>query len=353
MAIIFYNASATVRKAELTSAISTSLHQSLNGECALSVTAPGHMLPGVVPGDYVRMDTLYFKVRRVQRNSRRAGALYSVSCEHISYLLNEIPMPAGTYSGGVSAVLAQILAGTPLSVGDVDVTGSYEIIVKTGANRRQVLQQWATITGAEISYTYTQVNFRVHVGSDTPVLLSEAENVVSLSVQYDAQTDSVNYTAELSRLQTLGLGDELEIRYESLDVDTATRVISLDYDYFHPWKISMQCGAFVPTIYDQASEDLEEVEELVEDVKTSVADLAESVDETVTELVEETIPATVDSKMELALVRAQEMNFSGWDSGSFFEILDNGVQINYTVLFDGSGRPVLIADGDHACVIVW
>lgn len=343
MAIIIYNSSATVRKAELTSAISTNLHQSLNGECTLDVTALGRMLPGVIPGDYVRMDALYFTVTRVQKNSQLAGALFSVSCEHISYLLNDITMPAGTYSGSVSSVLGTILSGTPLSVGAVDVSGSFEIVVKGNTNRRQVLQQWATITGAEISYNYTQVNFRAHVGSSTPVLLSEAENVVSLSIQMEAQSNSVNYSAELSRLQTLSLGDEVTIRYASLEVDTTTRVISLDYDYFHPWNISMQCGAYVPTYYEKVNDDFDDYEETVD----------EKIEETKEEITEEIVPAEVDSKLELALIRAKEMNFSGWNNGTFYEVLDNDDVVNYSISFDAQNRPILITDGDHSCQIVW
>ena len=339
MAIIIYNAAATVRKAELTSAISTNLHQSLNGECTLDITAPGRMLPGVIPGDYVRMDTLYFTVNRVQKNSQIAGALFSVSCEHISYLLNDITMPEGTYSGSPSTVLGTILSGTPLSVGLVDVSGSFEIVIKANTNRRQALQQWATVCGAEISYYYTQVNFRSHVGSSTAVELSETENVKSLIIQMDGNSDITSYGIELSRLQTLKLGDVVHIEYSSLDVDVDTRVISLDYDYFHPWNISMQCGDYVPTYYEQVNDDFDDYEETLEETKE--------------EITEEIVPAEVDSKLELALIRAQEMNFSDWDNGSFYEILDNGVQIDYTVLFDGLGRPVLIVDGEHSCQIVW
>lgn len=336
MAIIIYNAAATVRKAELTSAISTNLHQSLNGECTLDITAPGHMLPGVIPGDYVRMNAmLYFTVSRVQKNSQTAGALFSVSCEHISYQLNEMEMPEGTYSGSVEAVLTTILLGTPLQVGLVDVSGTYSITVKSGANRRQVMQQWATITGAEISYNATQVNFRAHVGSSTPVLLSEAENVVSLSIQMDATRDSVSYGVELSRLQSLGLGDEVTIRYASLEVDTTTRVISLDYDVFHPWKISMECGDYIPTYYEQVNQELDSIEDDLE------------------ETIEETIETDIDQKLDLALVRAKKMDFNGWDNGTFYEILDNDVRVNYSVLFDAQSRPVMIEDGSHVCEIVW
>lgn len=343
MSIIFYNAAATVQKAEVTSAISSRLHQSLNGECTLDVTMPGKRLPGIVPGDYVRMDNLYFTVTRVQRASQTAGALFSVSCEHISYLLNDITMPEGTYSGSVSSVLGQILAGTPLIVGSVDVTGSFEIVVGANTNRRDVLQQWATITGAEISYTYNMVHFLTHVGSETPVLLSEAENVASLTIQMDAQSSSVNYSAELSRLQTLSLGDEVHIKYSSLEVNTVTRVISLDYDYFHPWNISMHCGAYVPTYYEKVNDDFDDYEESLEETKTEIID----------EVTEEIVPAEVDAKLELALIRAQNMDFTDWDLGAFSETLDNGDIIDYEVTFDNQGNPILITDGVHECEIEW
>ena len=331
MAIIFYNAAATVRKAELEMAVSTRLHQSLNGECTLDVTMPGKRLQGIELGDHVRYGMLYFTVSRIQRSSQTAGAMFSVSCEHISYLLADLEMPEGTYSGSVSSVLSTILNGTPLSVGYVGVSGSYEIIVKSGANRREVLQQWATITGAEIDYTYYQVNFRDHVGSSTTVELSEAENVKSLTVRLDQQSDTESYSIELSRLKTLNLGDSVHIEYATLEVDVTTRILTLDYDIFHPMEVSIQCGDFVPTFYNAVQNELEELEETIE----------------------EATEESIDEKLEMALVRAKQMDFSDWDNGSFFEILDNDVIVFYDVLFDLSGRPILITDGDHECTIVW
>ena len=343
MSIIVYNAGTWVRKAELEAALSTRLHQSLNGECTFDLTVPGTMLPGIALGDRVRWDPLYFTVSRIQKNSQIAGALFNVTCEHISYLLNDLTMPAGTYSGSVSSVLGTILAGTPLSVGDVDVSGSFEIVVKSGANRRQVMQQWATITGAEISYTYTMVNFRVHVGDSTPVELSDVENVKSLSIQMDSQSDSTNYSIELSRLQNLRLGDAVHIQYSTLEVNENTRVRALDYDVFHPWNISIQCGDYVPTYYEQVNDDFDGYDEIVD----------EKIDETKEEITQDIVPAEIDAKLELALMRAQNMDFRDWDLGAFSETLDNGDIIDYEVTFDNSGNPVLITDGTHECEIEW
>lgn len=338
MAIIFYNAAATVRKAELEMAVSTRLHQSLNGECTLDVTMPGKRLQGIELGDHVRYGMLYFTVNRIQRSSQTAGAMFSVSCEHISYLLADMDMPEGTYSGSVSSVLATIVQNTPLSVGYVGVSGNYEIIVKSGTNRREVLQQWASITGAEIDYTYYQVNFRAHVGSSTTVELSEVENVKSLTVRLDRQSDTESYSIELSRLKTLNLGDDVHIEYATLEVDVTTRILTLDYDIFHPMEVSIQCGDYIPTFYNALQDELDDLEEVVEEV----------VEEAI-----ETLPEQIDERLELALVRAKQMDFSDWDNGSFFEILDNDVTVSYDVEFDLSGRPILITDGDHECIIVW
>lgn len=335
MGIIFYNAAATVRKIEIEMAASTRLHQSLNGECTLDVTMPGKRLPGIELGDHVRWGSLYFTVNRIQRSSLTAGAIFSFGCEHISYLLADLEMPEGTYSGSVSSVLSTILSNTPLSVGYVGVSGNHEIIVKSGANRREVLQQWATITGAEIDYTNYQVNFRAHVGSSTTVELSEAENVKSLTISLDSQSDTESYSIELSRLKTLHLGDDVHIEYSTLEVDVNTRILTMDYDIFHPMEVSIQCGDYIPTYYKAVQDELEDLEETIE------------------ETTEESISDQIDEKLALALIRAKEMDFSGWDNGGFQETLDNDVVVNYTVTFDEFDRPILIVDGDHSCEIVW
>lgn len=331
MSIIFYNAAGTSIKQEVKSALSSRLHQSLNGECTLDLTMPGKLIPGIELGDQVQWETLRFTVSRINKTSQTAGALFSISCEHISYLLNDIPMPEGTYSGTVSAVLAVILNGTILGVGSVDVSGTHSITVKSGTNRRQVLQQWAAITGAEISYTLYQVNFRVHVGSSTAVELSDTENVKSLSIQQDANSDSVNYGIELSRLQTLKLGDAVHIEYSTLEVDVTTRVITLDYDVFHPWNISMQCGDYVPTYYEAVQDSISEMEEAIE----------------------EEIPEQIEERLNVVLLRAKEMDFSNWDTGYFSEVLEDDTQCSYLVDFDNDGRPVKIYDANHECVIIW
>ena len=53
------------------------------------------------------------------------------------------------------------------------------------------------------------------------------------------------------------------------------------------------------------------------------------------------------------LRRAIQMNFSGFESGYFTEILDGGIGVTYAVEFDTNGNPKRIYDGNHECQIIW
>ena len=89
MSIDIYDNSGLIKKLTINAALSSNLHQSLNGECTFDLTMPGNRLPSIVLGDEVRVDDLYFHVTRISRNTQTVGALFSLSCEHISYELAE------------------------------------------------------------------------------------------------------------------------------------------------------------------------------------------------------------------------------------------------------------------------
>lgn len=256
MSITIYANDKTTLKLTVDAVLSSSLHQSLNGECTFNLSMPGTRLPGVDLGDELRLGDLYFDITRISRASQTAGALFSLSCEHISYVLADANMPEGEITGTPAAGLAAILSGTGLSAGTVDVSGTFSMAVKEGTSRRDALQKWASKCGAEISYTARQVNLLGHVGSSVAVNLSETENVKSLTVNLDRRSTAANYSVELSRLQQLGIGDELMISYNSLEIWRLTRILSLDYDPFHPMAVRMTCGRLLPTYYEQNSLDM-------------------------------------------------------------------------------------------------
>lgn len=256
MSITIYSSGGTL-KYTFPALQASRLHQSLNGECLFDFTMPGRMISGIAIGDQVRLGDLWFYVCRIGKQTMTAGAEFSVSCEHVSYSLADVEQEAAHFSGTPAAVLSTILAGTGFSAGTVTVSGEWSITINKATNKRDALQQWAAECGAEISYSGMSINFLSRIGSSVPVLLSDAENVKGLSVTLDSRSNTQTYAVEMSRLQTLGLGDAVTIRYSTLDLDVTTRVINLNYDPFHPWIISMTTGDYVPNFTGAVSAALE------------------------------------------------------------------------------------------------
>ena len=256
MSITIYSSGGTL-KYTLPAVQASRLHQSLNGECLFDFTMPGCKISGIAIGDQVRLGDLWFSIYRIGKQTLTSGAEFSVSCEHVSYALADVEQDAAHFSGTPAAVLATILSGTGFTVGTVSVSGEWSITINQATNKRTALQQWAAECGAEISYSGMSINFLSRVGSSVQVNLSDAENVKSLSVTLDSRSSTQTYAVELSRLQTVGLGDAVNIRYSSLDLDVSTRVITLDYDPFHPWLVSMTTGDYLPNFTGAVSAALE------------------------------------------------------------------------------------------------
>ena len=257
MSITIYASDKTTLKYTLPAVQASRLHQSLNGECTFDLTMPGRLIKDIAVGDEIRLGNLYFDVVRVGKSAQAQGVAYSISCEHISYELADMTQDAVHFSGTPADVLATILDGTGFSVGTVTVTGEWSITINQETNKRDALQQWALACSAELSYTDRSVNFLAHTGSSTPVVLSEKENVKTLAVTLDSRSDTQTYSIELSRLQHLSLGDAVTINYSSLNINTTTRVITLDYDPFHPMAISMTTGDYVPNFTNAVTAALE------------------------------------------------------------------------------------------------
>jgi len=257
MSLKIYASDKTTLKYTLDAVQASRLHQSLNGECTFDLTMPGRLVQNIAIGDEIRLGDLYFDVVRIGKSGQATGTPFTVSCEHISYELADMEQDAAHFSGDPAIVLATILAGTGFSVGTVTITGDWSITINQTTSKRDALQQWAAACGAEISYYQRSINFLTRVGSAVAVNLSDTENVSSLSVTLDSRSDTQSYAVQLSRLQHLDLGDAVTITYTSLNLNTTTRVITLDYDPFHPWAISMVTGDYVPNFTNAVTAALE------------------------------------------------------------------------------------------------
>lgn len=343
MGSIIIESSQGALKATLTHVLRSTLHDSLSGEKTFSFQCLICDAPDVAPGDVVTYDGESYDVVRVSKRSGIPFSTEDVSCEHISYRLLNFTVPAGTYEGITPVLMAYFIRGTGFTGVVEGLTATVSLTFSSDTNVRAALVGLAAMSGGEMLYEGTTVNLVARIGSAIPVELSDKINVETISATIDNRNSSQSYGFTFYRETVLGVGDAVSINYDSLGLHTSSRIISLDRDPFNPLHVNVVTGDFVPNFVNGTIDSFDDYEETLEETKEEIID----------EVTEEIVPAEVDSKLELALIRAQEMNFSDWDNGSFYEILDNGVQIDYTVLFDGLGRPVLIVDGEHSCQIVW
>ena len=265
--MILIKSSAGTPKYTINAAISSAYHRSVNGECTFALTMPSKRIIGIDLGDVIE-DTernLLYDVVRISKQTQIATVIYDVDAEHVSYRLNGKAMTDVDMTGTAAQILSAILNGTGLTVGDVEIAGTYHLQIDGDTSARDALTKLASLCGGELSYSGMSIGLVERLGSGTPVLLSETENVKSISVVLDSRSPTQNYDVELSGMQTIDVGDEVRIKYDSLSVDATERVISIDYDVFRPSSVSIVVGEYVPEIYEYIEEEIDEkVEEATE-----------------------------------------------------------------------------------------
>lgn len=250
MGSITIRSSGGTLKATVPRVLKAARHSSLSGEMTFSCLLQIGTVPGVTPSDVLSYGGEDYDVVRVAKRTAVPKPLQEISCEHVSYRLNEDPLPAGTYYGTPAEVLAQLLDGTGFSVGTVEVTETTLYSFTSPTNVRDAVIRWAAATGAEISFSGFTVSLLQHIGSTVPVELSDKKNVESLSAVLDDRSDSQSYDVTFYRETALALGDAISIDYDSLGLHATSRVCSIDADPFNPMHVKIVTGTPVPAFVD-------------------------------------------------------------------------------------------------------
>lgn len=261
-----------VLKATLPRVRQANLHESLSGERTFACRVPRADVANVSLGDVLTYDGESYDIVRLNVQSAAPKPLADISCEHISYRLNEVTVAAGTYSGTPSQLLAEFLSGTGFSVGTVQVSATVQLGFSSNTNVRAALVGLAALSESEIYYSGTTVSLLTHVGRTVAVELSEKKNVESISVVMDNRSDSLSINVTLFKETALDVGDAVRIDYDSLGVHVSDRVISRDVDPFNPLHLRIVTGDYVPSFVNYTEDGLEEVDEKIEEAEEEILD---------------------------------------------------------------------------------
>nr|WP_307989820.1 prophage endopeptidase tail family protein [uncultured Niameybacter sp.] len=261
--------------------MSANIRETLEGEYTLSFTVLAKSALALKVKQIAKLDNQYFEIVQISKSLQGSLPICSVICEHVSYTLNHERYNISTFdfTGSPTTGLAQLLAGTPFTVGVVDFTSSITMKINQNVSRRAALMQFIAILGGEIEYDGYKINIRSHRGSTAYIPVMDSKNVTNVAVTYDSREDSSSYDISFFKLMNLAVGDNIQIVFKPLGIDVKTRIISLDYNPFYRYDIRVEVGKYRPSISDtfyRIENSLSNVESSISNVETSMSNVETS-----------------------------------------------------------------------------
>ena len=249
--ILIYSASGALLQT-IDRVLSATLRDSLDGELTFEFSTLAARGTSVMPGCVAEYEGCYFNIVRVAKSISSGMMVISVSCEHISYVLNDdrYKIASFDFTGSPTAGMAQLLVGTQFAPGIIEYTDTVTMKINTSVTRRAALMQFIAIMGGEIEYDGHLINVRKHRGSSTVKQLLESRNVTNVSVTYESRASTASYEIAFHKIADCAVGDEVHIVFSPLGVNTQTRIIAMEYNPFYRYSIRVEVGDYKPTIND-------------------------------------------------------------------------------------------------------
>ena len=179
--------------------------------------------------------------------------------------------------------MAQLLAGTPFSVGVNEATGRVECAFtdQSPLSRRNALMRFIDACGCEIEYDGYRINLRKHRGSRVRKSLMDGGNVTDLAVTMDSRENTQSYEISLFKMADLQAGDEVNITYTPMGVHVEKRIVGIEYDPFYRYTVRIKVGDYIPGILDTlqgAKNKADNALKTARDTKDALSDYAKKSD---------------------------------------------------------------------------
>ena len=272
--------------------LTASLCDKLDGTLTFDFTVLQKGETPILPGMTAKYDGQYYNIVRVKRGFSAGLEVSVISCEHISYILNEEQYNLVTFvfEGYPQAGLTELLTGTPFTVGIVEPTTMVECAFtdESPLNRRSALMRFADACGGELEYDGYAINIRTHRGSQTPKELMDGTNVTGLSATFDSRQETQAYEIQLFKRVDLSVGDEVRIVYRPLSIEVETRIVGLTCNPFDRYTVRVEVGDYVPNLLAAETERMEGIrqefraangrmESIIESVEGGLSELTQTV----------------------------------------------------------------------------
>ena len=246
------------------------INQKLDGECTVDFTLMTKQIEGVISiKDRLEVEGLVFYITEIKKHISNGICYTQMSGEHISYLLNDEQYNVTSFDRIASpkSILRDLLAGTPFTVGNVDFDDTVVLMINQNATRRACLMQLVALVGGEIEYSGYTIGIRKHLGSESAIDIMKTSMVQDISYSYNVSEETTNYTLSLYQKGKLNLGDELQLKFKPLSIDTENRIVGITWNPFNYKEVSVTVGQYIPTV----NESLYQLASEVQDIRQSTA----------------------------------------------------------------------------------
>lgn len=286
MAIEILNDGAVVRT--ITHVLTASLCDKLDGTLTFDFTALQKGEPPILPGMTAKYDGQYYSIVRVKRGFSSGLEISAVSCEHISYILNneQYNLVTFVFEGYPAEGLRELLQNTPFTAGVVEPAAMVECTFtdESPLNRRSALMRFADACGGELEFDGYSVHIRTHRGGTERKLLMDGKNVTSLSATFDSRKAAQAYEVQLFKRVDLSVGDEVRIVYHPLSIQVDTRIVGLTYNPFDRYTVRVEVGDYVPNLLAAETERLEGIRQEFRAANGRMESIIQSVEGDLSEL---------------------------------------------------------------------
>ena len=286
MAIEILSDGAVVRT--ITHVLTASLCDKLDGTLTFDFTALQKGEQPILPGMTAKYDGQYYSIVRVKRGFSAGLEISAVSCEHISYILNDEQYNLVTFvfEGYPAEGLQELLQNTPFTAGVVEPVTMVECAFtdESPLNRRSALMRFADACGGELEFDGYSVHIRTHRGGTERKLLMDGKNVTSLSATFDSRKAAQAYEVQLFKRVDLSVGDEVRIVYHPLSIQVDTRIVGLTYNPFDRYTVRVEVGDYVPNLLAAETERLEGIRQEFRAANGRMESIIQSVEGDLSEL---------------------------------------------------------------------
>lgn len=189
----------------------------------------------------------FYDVTSIQKSLSKGLYKVKISCEHVSYRLNDYSKDVFAETGTPRQILSRILDDTGFQPGVVDVQETSTFSIDETATVRSMILKFADKMNLDVSFEYYTVSLYKHRGRSNPIELID-DNVVSISKTTRTTRNNPSYSITIRNDKEIVVGDELHLKFTRLGIDENVRLIGIKAKPYTSKNIELEIGAYEVTM---------------------------------------------------------------------------------------------------------